>query len=167
MKIQDWIGYLEHANPEKLGVFEANPGKGGWTIFAEIIRQRGGPYLQQLPWCVTFIHAMIDREDLIGRAHPGCRVLQRRMKRQGYWRNRDYIPVPGDLIFCSNTRTRRVDHCGIVEEVRGKQIISIDGNTVDPSGVFAPQDGGAVARRIRDADDPIIVGYGAIGTLYD
>lgn len=161
-----WLGYLEHATPRLLGVFGANAGKGGCTIFAQTLWDRQRVNLMGLPWCAVFVHAVLDRPDLLGRAHPGCRVLQRRMRRRGLWRGRDYAPQLGDLIFCSNRRTRRVDHVGIVEYADGDRVVSIDGNTVDPSGTFAPREGGAVARRIRQRTDPVIVGYGAIGKLW-
>ena len=157
-----WLGYLEHQTPKLLGVFDANVGKGGCTIFAQMIWDSQRVNLMGLPWCATFVHAVINRPDLLGRAHPGCRVLQRRMQRKGLWRNKDYIPKFGDIIFCSNKRTKHVDHVGIVEYIDNDMVISIDGNTIDPSGIFDKSDGGAVAFRKRKLNDTIIVGYGAI-----
>ena len=49
-----------------------------------------------------------------------------------------------------------------MEAVSGGKVYSIEGNTVDPSGVFPENQGGAVARRERDKDDPCIVGYASI-----
>ena len=155
----DWIGYLEHATPDRLNEFRANPGKGGCTIFGAMTG------LQRLPWCATFVHAVIRRPDILGRPHPGCRVLERRMRKKGLLRNKDYLPKNGDIIFCSNNCTSRVDHCGIVEACDGKTVTSIDGNTIDPSGVFPPGRGGAVARRTRKLTDPRIVGYAAISEM--
>ena len=161
-RVLDWLGYLEHATPCLLGVFDANVGKGGCTIFAQMIWDAQRVNLMGLPWCATFVHAVINRPDILGRAHPGCRVLQRRMKRKGLWRGREYRPRPGDIIFCSNKRTRRVDHVSIVARTDGDTVVSVDGNTVDPSGTFEPSQGGAVALRTRKRNDPVIVGYGAI-----
>ena len=158
-----WVGYLEHQSPELLGVFDANVGKGRCTIFAQLLWDTQRVNLMGIPWCATFVHAVVNRPDLLGRAHPGCRVLQRRLRRRGFWRERSYKPSPGDIILCSNKRTSRVDHCGIVVSVEKDTVTSIDGNTQDPSGHFAPCDGGAVALRIRNKADPVIVGYGAIG----
>ena len=166
MKIEEitkWVGYLEHQSPSLLGVYTANPGKGGYTIFAEIIRQRGGPNLQGVPWCTTFVHALVNRADLLGRAHPGSKVLLRRMKRRGFFRDNSYRPIPGDLIFCGDFKQRR--HVGIVVACDRSTVISIDGNTVDRSGTFNEDEGGAVAMRQRKIDDPIIYGYAAIGRL--
>lgn len=160
-----WLGYLEHRDGRLLGVYTANPGKGGYTIFAGM---SGLP--QGLPWCVTFLHGVyieaLGRESarrLLGRPHPGTRKLARLLKRRGQWRGRDYRPAPGDLIFLSPAGDGRIGHCGIVEAAEENTVTSIDGNTVDPGGRFPPEEGGAVARRVRALDDHRIVGYGALG----
>lgn len=163
--VSAWIGYLEHKSPERLWNFTENTGKGGCTIFAEMLLHEQNRDLQGLPWCVTFVHAVFNRPDVLGRAHPGCKVLVRRMKRRGLWREGDYRPQENDLIFCSNGANGCVDHVGIVEQADETTVTSIDGNTADPTGVFPPQDGGAVARRIRDRKDPHIVGFAATGAL--
>lgn len=163
IQILRWVGYLEHATPKLLGVYDANVGKGRCTIFAQMVWDTQRVNLMGIPWCATFVHAVINRPDLLGRAHPGCRVLQRRLRRKRLWRERDYAPRCGDIIFCSNKRTQRVDHCGIVVVCDGDTVVSVDGNTQDPSGHFEPWQGGAVARRIRELNDLVIVGYGAIG----
>lgn len=163
---EKWIGYLEHATTELLGVYAANTGKGGCTIFAEIIRRQTRRNLQGVPWCATFVFAALGCPRCLGPPHPGTRVLARRMRRRGLWRGPDYVPRPGDIIFCSNAATGRIGHCGIVEAVNGPVVVSIDGNTVDPSGRFKPEEGGAVARRAREMTDPVIAGYGAVAGLY-
>lgn len=161
-----FVGYLEHARPEQLELPTANVGKGGCTIFAEMVRRREGIDLQGLPWCCTFIHAIVGRPEILGRAHPGVRVLERRMILRGYWRPaRGYVPDPGDLIFLTERPDHRISHVGIVETAEAGSVTSIDGNTVDPSGHFAPKEGGAVARRKRDSHDARIAGYAAIGRL--
>ncbi len=165
MRAEDWVGYLEHVTPEELDVFDANIGKGGCTIFAELIKLREGISFMGLPWCVVFVFAVIGRPDVLGPACAGVLTLARRMKRRGLWRDRNYRPEPGDVVFCSNLRTKRPDHCGIVERFDGETVLSIDGNTVDPCGRFCPSQGGAVARRARHRNDRVIVGYAAIGSL--
>ena len=158
-----WVGYLEHATPKKLGIFTANPGKGGYTIFAQMLRDRYGVDFQGKPWCTTFIFAVHPNAGVLGPPCLGVRELARRMLLTGRWRGRHYVPKPGDLIFCRNHWWERIGHCGIVIEADDKTVTSIDGNTVDPSGVFSPLDGGAVAMRVRRRDDWKIAGYAAIG----
>ena len=159
MTPEDWVGYLEHQSPDRLQCFTENVGKGGFTIFSEMVN----PALQGCPWCVIFVLAMIARPDLLGRPHPGCKVLYRRLQRRGFFRDRDYWPIADDIILMSNTRTRLIDHCGVVRGVDKDLIITIEGNTIDPSGRIPPNLGGAVAKHYRRHDDLVIVGYGAIG----
>ncbi|WP_130870933.1 CHAP domain-containing protein [Intestinimonas massiliensis (ex Afouda et al. 2020)] len=161
---RQWLGYLEHQDGRLLGVYTANPGKGGYTIFAQMT---GLP--QGLPWCATFVHAVYgailgrkQAQKLLGKPHPGTRKLARLLKRRGQWRGRDYVPAPGNIIFLSPAQDGRIGHCGIVAAVKSGMVISIDGNTVDPDGHFPPEEGGAVARRSRALDDSRIVGYGVI-----
>ena len=117
-----------------------------------------------LPWCVTFVHAVIGRTDILGDPCPGSRTLMRRMKQKGMWRGRDYVPVEGDLIFCANDG-KRVDHVGIVESADRRTVVSIDGNSRGQDNGPDEWKGGIVARRIRSASDPMIRGYAAIGKL--
>lgn len=162
-----WLGYLEHRDERLLGVYAANAGKGGCTIFAAVTKLPQG-----LPWCAVFVHAVYwqalgaeQAEALLGRPHPGTRKLARRMRHAGRWRGREYIPRAGDIIFLSPARDGSIGHCGIVEAAEGGEVASIDGNTTDPGGHFAPREGGAVARRRRRLDDGVIVGYGALGGI--
>ena len=74
---------------------------------------------------------------------------------------REYIPNSGDIIFLHNG-DYRISHCGIVEKVDGDTVISIEGNTVDPSGNFVESQGGAVAVRKRKLTDPAILHYGKL-----
>jgi len=156
--VTEWLGYLEHATPELLGVYTANPGKGGYTIFGELTGMQG------MPWCTTFVFAVHPAKERLGKPCPGVVTLARRMILRGRWRKRGYTPRYGDLIFLRNGPSGLIEHCGIVEDADGEYVASIDGNTVDPSGVFRPEQGGAVARRVRRRDDPKIVGYAEIKT---
>lgn len=164
-----WIGYLEHKDSKHLGMYRANTGKGGYTAFAEIVRQKCKRNLQGLPWCAVFVYScfatVYGREETkkqLGRPHASVRSLARSVKHKGLWRGTDYTPVKGDIIFLANDG-KRLDHCGIVAEVDGESVTSIDGNTVDPSGVFEERVGGAVALRERALTDKRIIGYGTIG----
>ena len=163
MNPSDWVGYLEHKSPDLLWHFTANYGKGGYTIFGKMIEETQRVNLQGLPWCATFVHAVINRPDLLGKAHPGTRVLARRMKRKGLWRDLSYKPKQGDLIFLANYK--RIDHIGIVESADETTVTSIDGNTHDPVGRFAFEEGGTVQRITRERTDPRIKGFAEIGAL--
>ena len=86
------------------------------------------------------------------------------MKRKGLYRDKKYIPKPWDIIFCANDG-RHIDHCSIVKEVNDNEIISIDGNSLDPSGIFPKGCGGAVSIRHRKFDSPVIIGYAATNII--
>lgn len=165
-KAERYLGYLEHADNKLLGVYNANVGKGGCTVFADIVKAACGRDFSRLPWCVTFVYAVFieaygleKTKTLIGSPQPGSRKLARRLRRRGRWRDRSYIPREGDLVFCTNDG-RRIQHVGIVLDCDGETVTSIDGNTVDDTGHFEPTEGGAVAKRTRQLDSPVIVGYG-------
>lgn len=164
-----WLGYLEHQTDDLLGVYTANVGKGGCTIFAAIItkyyRWRN---FSELPWCAVFVHAVCleaygkeQARQMLGKPHPGTHVLVRRMRRKGWLRGRGYTPKPNDLVFLHNG-DGKIGHVGIVECVDGDTITTIEGNTVDPSGHFQAHRGGAVARRSRILNDDAIVRYAMI-----
>ena len=167
-----YIGYLEHQSNDLLGIFTKNVGKGGCTIFAAMIQKHYRfRNFSGLPWCATFAHAVCieavgkkKARELLGKPHPGTRVLARRMRRKGRLMAVDYIPQPGDLIFLHNG-DGRISHCGIVDRLEGDTVISIEGNTVDPSGTFPAEKGGAVAVRTRKKTHPAIVAYGRLEDL--
>ena len=70
-------------------------------------------------------------------------------------------PEVGDQIFFKNST--RICHTGIVEEVKDGRVYPIEGNTSDKSGLIP--NGGCVARKSYDLNDPCIAGYGR--PLYD
>ncbi|MCD8150285.1 MAG: CHAP domain-containing protein [Clostridiales bacterium] len=116
---------------------------------------------------MTFIFAVYikaygyeETVKILGRPWPGTRTVARRMRRHGRWREPDYIPSSGDLIFLAPDG--QISHAGIVEAVKSGQIISIDGNTVDPQGQIPAERGGAVAHRERPIGDSWIAGYGEV-----
>lgn len=164
-----WIGYLEHKNNEQLNLYTANVGKGGCTIFSWIIcRYYPRLNFSGLPWCVVFVYAVCieamgkeKSRKLLGKPCAGTRLLARRMKRKGLLRNTDYIPSEGDLIFLHNGNGR-ISHCGIVEKVEENTVVTIEGNTTDPTGYFKESQGGAVSVRRRKLKDSAIICYASI-----
>ena len=47
------------------------------------------------------------------------------------WQDRDYEPIPGDIIFFDWEGDGIADHVGIVEKVDGDFVYTIEGNTDD------------------------------------
>lgn len=169
-----WIGYLEHHSNDLLGIYNANVGKGYCTIFSAIINQHyRWRNFTGVPWCAVFVHAVALEAlgktkacELLGKPHPGTKVLARRIKRKGRLEGRDYLPHPGDLIFFHNG-DGVIGHCGIVEKIEGDNVISVEGNAMDSTGHFAKNQGGAVSRSTRSLTDQSIIGYGRIHDLLE
>lgn len=65
-------------------------------------------------------------------------------------------PKRGDIIFFRNSE--RICHTGIVYEVEGDRVLTIEGNTSSVSGVVS--NGGCVARKAYDKSNSRIAGYG-------
>lgn len=164
-----YIGYLEHRTNDLLWNYRANIGKGYCTIFAQIIQEKyRWRNFTGMPWCAIFVHAVCietygvsKAKLLLGKPHPGTKVLARRLKRAGRLMDKTYIPNSGDLIFLHNGNGN-VSHCGIVDRVEKEMVISIEGNTNDPSGHFPLGQGGAVAICRRSLFDNAILFYGKI-----
>jgi len=129
-----------------------------------MVKQKFGVDYQKYSWCVTFIFAVHPKP----RVKPcmGVRLLARRLILRGRWRKRKYTPKRGDLIFTRNNKQEIIGHCGIVLSADKDTVVSIEGNTIDTSGVFLPEEGGAVAIRIRNRKDWHIVGYAKMGVNY-
>ena len=159
----EWEGYLEHQSEELLGIYTANIGKGGCTIFAEMVRQNTGYDFQGKPWCVTFIFAVHPTLQQLITPCAGVKHLFRQLLLKKRIKTKKYIPKYGDIIFLRNNKKEFVGHVGIVIDVVDNKIISIEGNTVDMSKHFNIEDGGAVTIRMRDKKDKKIVCYAAIG----
>lgn len=167
-----WVGYWEHKSPAFLGLPTQNAGKGGYTAFGEILRQKCGKGLQRRPWCAVFVHAVFvnalgeyNARRLLGRPHAGTRKLARRLRRKGLYADKQHHkPVPGDIIFLANDCVH-IDHVGIVADADHLYVTSIEGNTYDRNGPFKIGEGGAVALRSRTVFDAKIIGYGATGRM--
>lgn len=158
--IEQYTGYLEHKDSHDLSDPKSNVGKGGYTIFSEMVKTKYGIDYQGKSWCTTFVFAV--HPGIFGKPCTGVITLVRRVIRHLRWRRRSYCPRYGDLIFLRNNTNEIVGHVGIVLDVRDQIVRSIEGNTVDYSGIFMPQQGGAVSIRERHKQDPHIVGYASM-----
>lgn len=50
-------------------------------------------------------------------------------KEQGKWKNKDYIPISGELVFFDWDYDKDPDHVGIVEKVENNTLFTIEGNS--------------------------------------
>ena len=113
------------------------------------------------PWCMMFVQWVfhqIGGEGRLPARTASCGALMRSAKAVGCWVTRDYRP--GDIaIFDFSGSNTRTEHTGIVIEVRGDSLYTIEGNTADGND----SNGGQVLTRLR----PLRVVRGAIRPDYD
>ena len=154
------IGYHEKASNSQLNDKTANSGGSNWTKYAEYLDSFAGFYngpKNGYPWCDVFYDYLFVKTfgEKLGRemlCQPmksmgaGCLYSAQYYKDAGRWHRTS--PNPGDQIFFSYS-SGEYSHTGIVEEVTGNTITTIEGNTSDQ-----------VARKTYSINDFGIVGYG-------
>ena len=133
----DQIGYKEGAN--------------NWNKYAADPRMQElyGWNVQNQPWCAIFINWLFieafgysDGTDITYGGSPACSVSAQIYKNHNAW---SLNPRKGDQIFFSSGD----GHTGIVVDVSGSTITTIEGNTTD-----------SVAKRTYYSGDSTIAGYG-------
>ena len=160
------IGYLEKASNAQLDDKTANAGSNNYTKYARDLDRLGvynGPK-NGYAWCDVFVDwAFIQTFGLdlamrltcqpMGGYGAGCTESARYYKEAGRFFRTN--PQPGDQIFFSGDGGATMYHTGIVIDVTGGTITTIEGNTSSAAGVVA--NGGAVR------DKRYSVGYNQIG----
>lgn len=104
------------------------------------------------PWCCAFIAWIFKNTKLVMKT-ASCQEMLAYFERNGQTVT---TPKKGDIAFFKySTNNRRTNHIGIVTDVNGKQIRTIEGNT--SSSIKGSQDnGGIVCERVRSSN---IVAY--------
>lgn len=154
------IGYHEKASNSQLDDPYANSGGANWTKYAEYLDSFAGFYngpKNGYPWCDIFVDYLFVKTfgEKLGRemlCQPeksmgaGCLYSAEYYKQAGRWHKN--APQPGDQIFFSYS-PGEYSHTGIVEEVVGDTVTTIEGNTSD-----------SVGRRTYNIGNQSIAGYG-------
>ena len=152
------IGYKEKRSNAYLDDKDANAGSGNWTKYARDLDAVTNFYngaKNGFSWCDIFVDwlfyqcfgaqtAMQMLCQPARSAGAGCLYSAGYYRNAGRWTNN---PAPGEQIFFISGSD--VYHTGIVEQVNGNQVITIEGNTGDQ-----------VARRTYSINDSRIYGYG-------
>lgn len=154
------LGYHEKASNNQLNDKTANSGGSNWTKYARDLDALPNFYngpKQSFPWCDLFNDWLFVKTfgEKLGRemlCQPeksmgaGCLYSAQYYKDAGrFHRN---APNPGDQIFFSYS-PGEYSHTGIVEEVTGDTVVTIEGNTSD-----------SVGRRTYNIGNSSIAGYG-------
>ena len=102
------------------------------------------------PWCCTFVWFILSSCGITVPKTASCMAMAEYFKKQGRW---GATPRIGDLIFFKfNTNSRWTNHVGIVIDIHGNEITTIEGNT----SINSDDNGGCVQLRKRSRN---IVGY--------
>lgn len=137
---------IEKAQKE-IGVMESPPNSNNvkyntWYYGHEV---SGAAY----PWCAVFISWLFDGTGLVKKTASCADMLEWFEAHSQIVKN----PIPGDIVFFRySTNSRRTNHVGLVVDVKGNTITTIEGNTSKDSN----DNGGRVMRRKRSGK---IVGY--------
>lgn len=160
-----YIGYKEKKDKKSLSSFNDNVGNNNYTIFAEMLKNNTGINVQGQPWCDTFIKAIFIE-------CFGVRAAEKMLYGLSVWTPTSYnnfkknhslrentSPQVGDIVFFKNNI--RICHTGIVVNVDGENVTTIEGNTSNINTVVS--NGGEVCRKTYKKNNPKIVDYGVPG----
>lgn len=162
------IGYLEKATNANLDSKTANAGKNNWTKYARDLDGIGKIYNGKkngYEWCDIFVDwcfittfgqeiaTQLLCQPLKGLG-AGVRWSADYYKQKGRFKEEN--PKPGDQIFFGDDHSWW--HTGLVVDVRGGTVYTIEGNTSTASGVVA--NGGGVAKKSYSLTYRNIKGYG-------
>jgi len=108
------------------------------------------------PWCMMFVSWCAAQCGIGQSTVPKLAYVPycvEHYRKQGRYRAKgSYAPQPGDMVFFGQSA-----HVGIVEQVRGNILYTIEGNT---SAAGNSSNGDGVYRRSRSLTDSWIMGYG-------
>lgn len=138
----DEIGYLEKKSNASLDSKTANTGSGNYTKYWRDVY----PSFQGQPWCACFVSWCFMKAF-------GLETAKKLLKHWPYTYcptlaglTTNKTPKKGSVIIFYRNGTYA--HTGIVTEVEGTRITTIEGNTSGASGIIA--NGGGVCRKIYD-----------------
>lgn len=163
------IGYLEKASNSQLDSKTANPGSNNWTKYAAYLDGLGNVYNGKkngYAWCDVFVDycfiypfgfdlGMKCLRQAIKGLGAGCTYSMRYYKEA----NAFYTsPQAGDQIFFTRDKGSTSYHTGLVVEVKGGRVYTIEGNTSSAAGVV--ENGGCVRDKSYPLGASYIAGYG-------
>ena len=149
-------GYLEKKSNKDLQDFKANAGSKNYTIFAKQYKDFFGENYQGQAWCAMFVSVcffkVFGRDDICPHFAYCPTGVNNFKKMNAFYKT----PKRGDVIFFTNGK--RAYHTGIVTDVKGGRVYTVEGNTSSKSGVI--ENGGAVEEKSYSLSYSKILGYG-------
>lgn len=155
------VGYLEKASDAELYSKKANAGSANYTKYtAELHKLQPRNMDHPAPWCAALVcWAFVQilglegaRTALCGDIDDYCPRLVDQFRKAGRWFT---APEVGDLVFFGQDGS---EHVGLVYQISGGMIRTIEGNTFSSSGVVA--NGGGVWAKSYVIGHYRIAGYG-------
>ena len=127
-------------------------GKGNFTEYGYAFGKVSGTY--SYAWCAVFVSWCLEQAGegkSAGGGFSSCSLWVARLRELGQYTARSaHTPKMGDLIFFRSAGVSRVsDHVGLVLDVRGGRVYTVEGNSSE-----------RVALRSYALTDTYIVGYG-------
>lgn len=163
------VGYLEKESKSNLDSKTANAGDENITKYARdlaAVKYFNGSK-QGVAWCATFVSwcfetaygksaaLMLQCQPSKDNCGAGCNYARNYYKAKGQLHD---SPQPGDQVFFYNSSKSSIAHTGLVYDVDGAYVYTVEGNTSSASGVVA--NGGAVAKKKYKLTNSRIAGYG-------
>ena len=161
------VGYLEKKTNSQLDSKTANAGYGNYTKYARDLDNikdfYNGPK-NGYPWCDVFVDWCFVQAFGVERA---LKLLNQPKKSTGagcgfsmdFYKNKGQFytsPKKGDQIFFKEGGD--ISHTGLVYNVDGLKVYTVEGNTSSAAGVVA--NGGTVAKKSYSLSSSYIAGYG-------
>ena len=92
-------------------------------------------YTDRVEWCAIFVSWVADQCGYLNTGilprMEGVRPYVDWFVQRSQWQNREYEPIPGDIIFFDWESDGLADHVGIVEKVEDGFVYTIEGNSGD------------------------------------
>ena len=162
------LGYLEKASNAQLDDKTANAGKNNWTKYARDLDGLGNIYNGKkngFDWCDIFVDwcfiTTFGKDLAVKLLNQSLNGLGAGVKWSASYYQKagrffDENPKPGDQIFFGSGSSWW--HTGLVVEVSGGKVYTIEGNTTTASGVVP--NGGGVVKKSYSLTYRNIMGYG-------
>ncbi len=162
------IGYLEKETNSRLDNKTANAGDENWNKYARDLDALGVVYNGRkngyswcdifVDWCFIHTFGLDAAMEMLNQDYKGlgagCTYSANYFKNAGRFHE---SPQPGDQIFFTKDRGKTSYHTGLVVDVRGGRVYTVEGNTSSLPGVV--ENGGCV--RNKDYPKTITVDNGS------
>ncbi len=153
------VGYLEKKSNSSLDSKTANAGSSNYTKYGKWIGANGDYWCASfVSWCFCQAFGKDEGKSLLGVYSAACETIRQKGCGLGIYHQRaGFTPKAGDVIFFTGTRHSGANHIGIVVNVSGGTVHTVEGNTSGGSTVV--DNGGGVASKSYALSNARILGY--------